>query len=329
MEQFEVLGIITQILLHNSSHCFFGFNILLLLTFDECHYAQVESNHSFAEIMKVYTVESREELDQFVSSPQINYYYYGDFVERNDVIEQNEQCSDDVLCGSYLSLVAASFLTQCKKEGVEKLCSDLGVEHTDVRVLMLAWKMNAKKQGYFTQDEWRTGLTSLHADNLKKLKKQLSELQKEVAKKEKFEDFYRFSFTYCLTEDKQKSLDIETACVLLDLVLGPNFNLQADSFIKYLKVQKEYKVINMDQWMNFYRFCQEIEFPDLSNYDDCLAWPIILDNFVVWVKKNLKCGLTSEPVPDPTGELAQPTGSLEGDSHYVFGPVNPPVPVRL
>ncbi|KAD1118217.1 hypothetical protein E3N88_43267 [Mikania micrantha] len=149
-----VLGIITQILLHNSSHCFFGFNILLLLTFDECHYAQVESNHSFAEIMKVYTVESREELDQFVSSPQINYYYYGDFVERNDVIEQNEQCSDDVLCGSYLSLVAASFLTQCKKEGVEKLCSDLSVEHTDARVLMLAWKMNAKKQGYFTQIEF-------------------------------------------------------------------------------------------------------------------------------------------------------------------------------
>ncbi|PWA56557.1 Defective-in-cullin neddylation protein [Artemisia annua] len=36
-------------------------------------------------------------------------------------------------------------------EGVEKLCSDLKVEHTDVRILMLAWKMNAKTQGYFTQ----------------------------------------------------------------------------------------------------------------------------------------------------------------------------------
>ncbi|KAL8223456.1 hypothetical protein R6Q57_018931 [Mikania cordata] len=186
---------------------------------------------------------------------------------------------------SFFASYANASIGMIDPEGVEKLCSDLCVEHTDVRVLMLAWKMNAKKQGYFTQDEWRTGLTSLHADNLKKLKKQLSELQKEVAKKEKFEDFYRFSFTYCLTEDKQKSLDIETACVLLDLVLGPNFNLQADSFIKYLKVQKEYKVINMDQWMNFYRFCQEIEFPDLNNYDDCLAWPIILDNFVAWLRE--------------------------------------------
>ncbi|KAL9993988.1 putative defective-in-cullin neddylation protein [Helianthus debilis subsp. tardiflorus] len=35
-------------------------------------------------------------------------------------------------------------------EGIEYLCSDLEVEHTDVRILMLAWKMQAEKQGYFT-----------------------------------------------------------------------------------------------------------------------------------------------------------------------------------
>ncbi|KAL8196609.1 hypothetical protein R6Q57_024904, partial [Mikania cordata] len=104
-------------------------------------------------------------------------------------------------------------------EGVEKLCSDLSVEHTDARVLMLEW----------VEDEWRTGLTSLHADTLKKLKKQLSDLWKEV-----------HHFNFCIgflyiSENKQKNLDIETACVLLDLVLGPNFNLQVDSFIKYLK----------------------------------------------------------------------------------------------
>ncbi|XP_024979567.1 DCN1-like protein 4 isoform X3 [Cynara cardunculus var. scolymus] len=163
-------------------------------------------------------------------------------------------------------------------EGVEKLCSDLRVEHTDVRILMLAWKMNAKKQGYFTQDEWRTGLKSLHADTLKKLKKELPELEKEVAKQNNFEDFYCYSFRYCLTEDKQKSLDIESVCMLLDLVLGRQFPLQ---------IQKEYKVINMDQWTNFFRFCQEIEFPDLQNYDACQAWPLILDNFVDWLREKL------------------------------------------
>ncbi|CAK9182527.1 unnamed protein product, partial [Ilex paraguariensis] len=35
-------------------------------------------------------------------------------------------------------------------EGIEAFCSDLEVDHTNVQILMLAWKMQAEKQGYFT-----------------------------------------------------------------------------------------------------------------------------------------------------------------------------------
>ncbi|GJU24600.1 DCN1-like protein 4 [Tanacetum coccineum] len=45
-------------------------------------------------------------------------------------------------------------------EGIERLCSDLQVAHTDVRILMLAWKMQAEKQGYFTLIQTDTGYTS-------------------------------------------------------------------------------------------------------------------------------------------------------------------------
>ncbi|MFS7991349.1 putative defective-in-cullin neddylation protein [Helianthus anomalus] len=186
---------------------------------------------------------------------------------------------------SFFATYANTSIDMIDPEGVEKLCADLNIEYTDIKVLVLAWKLNAKKQGYFTQDEWRTGLKSLHVDTLKKLQKQLPELVKEAFKKEKFEDFYHFSFRYCLTEDKQKNLDIETTCELLKLLLHSLYDQQVDSFIEFLKIQKEYKVINMDQWTNFYRFCQEIDFPDFKNYDDGLAWPIILDNFVVWLRE--------------------------------------------
>nr|GLL20327.1 chitotriosidase-1-like [Ipomoea trifida] len=66
-------------------------------------------------------------------------------------------------------------------DGVEALCSDLGVDHTDVRVLMLAWKMKAKRQGYFSQDEWQLGLKALQADTITKLKKALPKLEAEAA----------------------------------------------------------------------------------------------------------------------------------------------------
>ncbi|KAI5660432.1 hypothetical protein M9H77_29225 [Catharanthus roseus] len=170
-------------------------------------------------------------------------------------------------------------------EGIECLCSDLEVDHTNVRILMLAWKMQAEKQGYFTLDEWRRGLKALRADTVTKLKKALPDLEREVRRPSSFVDFYSYAFRYCLTEEKQKSIDIESICVLLDLVLGSQFRPQVDLLIQYLKIQIDYKVINLDQWMGFYRFCNEISFPDLSNYDPTLAWPWILDNFVDWIKE--------------------------------------------
>ncbi|KAK3005994.1 hypothetical protein RJ639_017631, partial [Escallonia herrerae] len=114
MEEHEVLVMTPQILLHNLSHCFVRIELIALLIFDECHYAQLESNHPYAEIMKVfyksdvnklprvfgmtaspkfskgasisnletllhakvYSVEDKEELEQFVNSPKLRVYYY-------------------------------------------------------------------------------------------------------------------------------------------------------------------------------------------------------------------------------------------------------------
>ncbi|XP_039004816.1 DCN1-like protein 4 [Hibiscus syriacus] len=176
-----------------------------------------------------------------------------------------------------------SSLGMIDPEGIEALCADLGVDYTDVRILMLAWKLKAGKQGYFTQDEWQTGLKALGVDS--QLKKELPKLEKEVEKPSNYEDFYTYAFRYCLTEEKQKSVDIESICELLNLVLGVQFRRQVASLVEYLKVQNDYKVINADQWINFLRFCKEISFPDLQNYDANQAWPLILDNFVEWVRE--------------------------------------------
>ncbi|MQL77712.1 hypothetical protein Taro_010125 [Colocasia esculenta] len=169
-------------------------------------------------------------------------------------------------------------------EGIESLCSDIGVDHTDIRILMLAWKMKAEKQGYFTLDEWRKGLKALRADSISKIKKSLPELEKEVRNAQNFLEFYSYAFRYCLTEEKQKNIDIETICELLDLILAAQYHFQVDKLTEYLKIQQDYKVINMDQWTSFLRFFQEINFPSLDNYDSELAWPLILDNFVEWMQ---------------------------------------------
>ncbi|KAJ9688907.1 hypothetical protein PVL29_014523 [Vitis rotundifolia] len=178
---------------------------------------------------------------------------------------------------------ASEMTNLIEASGIEELCSDLKVGADDVRMLMLAWKMKAKKQGFITQDEWRRGLKALEANSLEKLQRALPALEREVMRPSNFKDFYAFAFRYSLTEERQKTLDIGSICLLLKIVLGSQFRPQVDSFTQYLQMQKEYKVLTFDQWMGFYQFCNEISFPDLNNYDDQLAWPLVLDSFVEWV----------------------------------------------
>ncbi|KAG6739892.1 hypothetical protein POTOM_057510 [Populus tomentosa] len=215
----------------------------------------------------------------------------------------------DSLFDSY----ANSSLGIIDPEGIEALCSDMNVEHTDVRILMFAWyETESSKAGLFYtgkhkhglyylvlvcvwnslffvishilnpekwpmywhsfgstilfmvryplfyQDEWRSGMKALKVDSLSKLKKGLPELEKEVNTPENFQDFYSYAFRYCLTEEKQKTVDIESVCELLNLVLGSQFQSKVDLLIEYLKIQSDYKAINLDQWMGFLRFCKEV-----------------------------------------------------------------------
>ncbi|KAL9250060.1 DCN1-like protein [Drosera capensis] len=163
----------------------------------------------------------------------------------------------DVFFGAY----ASSPSGMIEPQGIEKLCSDLEVATDDVRILILAWKMKAAKQGYFTLEEWRRGLQPLVADTILKLKSSLPELQLEVRMPSNFADFHAYAFSYNLTDnEKQRYIDIGTICVLLPLVLGPYFPLQVNALVEYLQAQTEYKTISMDQWMSIYRFCsQELE----------------------------------------------------------------------
>jgi len=42
----------------------------------------------------------------------------------------------------------------------------------------------------------------------------------------------------------------------------------------------------MDQWMNILEFCRTIK-GDLSNYDENGAWPVLLDEYCEWIRKNI------------------------------------------
>jgi len=55
-------------------------------------------------------------------------------------------------------------------------------------------------------------------------------------------------------------------------------------FRKFLKKQKQYKVVNLDQWVSIYQFSTSVG-PEFLEYEDDGAWPVLLDMYVEWAKQ--------------------------------------------
>jgi hypothetical protein len=140
-------------------------------------------------------------------------------------------------------------------------------------------QMGAKRMGYFSREEFKSGLMSLGCSSLPQLKKALPGLEKAALAQAK--PFYDFAFRFCLVEPGQKIVDVETAAQMLRLALpGGRF---VDAFCEFLQVQEEYKKMNVDQWDSFYRFSAEV-LPDMRNAGENPAWPVLIDNFVEWFR---------------------------------------------
>lgn len=165
-------------------------------------------------------------------------------------------------------------------DGVEKFCRDLGVDPENVALLVLAWKMGAKQMGYFTLQEWILGLTELQCDSLQKLQGKLNYLTLQLQDNYQFKAIYRYAFDFSRDKD-QRSLDIDTAKAMLNLLLGRQW-LLLNSFFQFLD-QSRYRVLNKDQWCNVLEFSRAVH-TDLKNYDVDGAWPVMLDEFVEWLK---------------------------------------------
>lgn len=167
-------------------------------------------------------------------------------------------------------------------EGIELFCNDIQVHHEDILLLILAYKMGAKRMGYFTKDEWCGVMAELQCDNLTKFLEKRNYLRSLVDDRNTFKEIFRYAFDFA-KECDHKAVDKVTASQMLNVLLASKWSLLTD-FLNFLE-KSPYKVLNKDQWCNLLEFSRVI-LPDLSNYDVDGAWPVILDEFVEWLRKN-------------------------------------------
>ena len=68
---------------------------------------------------------------------------------------------------------------------------------TDVRVLVMAWKLKSKaKPGEIRKEEFQAGMSSMGCDSVEALKAQLPTMDPGFMEHKEFRDFYRFCFQF-------------------------------------------------------------------------------------------------------------------------------------
>lgn len=81
-------------------------------------------------------------------------------------------------------------------EGMEKFCEDIGVEPENVVMLVLAYRMQARQMGFFTQEEWLRGLSDLQCDSITKIQARLDHLKCLLNDPNHFKAIYRYAYDF-------------------------------------------------------------------------------------------------------------------------------------
>lgn len=169
-------------------------------------------------------------------------------------------------------------------EGIERLCEAMGVDPSNVLLLVLAWTLDATTMGYISREEWNKGRATLGgAASAPVLTTALEgRLRAAHADPTQLRSLWLFAHAFC-REGSRKNVDLCSACAMIGMVLRPLFEAHVDSLLLFLEhheaVQK--RGLSKDEWAMMLAFCEQIS-PDLQNFGEDDAWPLLLDDFVEW-----------------------------------------------
>jgi DCN1-like protein 4/5 len=88
--------------------------------------------------------------------------------------------------------------TQLGPDGMERFCEDIKLEPENIAMLCIAFKMNAKNMGFFTQAEWVKGLadSEVQCDTPTKLQNKLNYFYNLLNDPQTFKLIFRYAYDF-------------------------------------------------------------------------------------------------------------------------------------
>lgn len=170
------------------------------------------------------------------------------------------------------------------EEGIGKMASDLSLDpQSDVRVLVLCWRMGAKKPSQIDSEEWESGAASLGVDSFDKLKDLIPSLDPTELDRYQFRNFYKFVFLFS-REGTHRTIEREVVSALLPIAICDRAPDHLPYFLEFLETLPGTTRITLDQWCTFLEFADKVNI-DLQGYEEDGAWPLLLDDYVDFLRQ--------------------------------------------
>lgn len=184
-------------------------------------------------------------------------------------------------------------------DGISTMCADLGVSVLDPVTLVIAFHCQAKRMGVFTREEFTRGMAHFRCADVVDLQSSLGQLRATLEDAGACKQVYAFAFSFALDEG-QRCLPVDTCVELWKLFMPPHFAL-LDKWVAFIEGRGRL-AIPRDTWLMVYDLATQVK-PDLSDYDADSAWPVLLDDFVEWVRADN--GNSSAGLAAISGQVAQ------------------------
>ena len=172
-------------------------------------------------------------------------------------------------------------------EGIERFFDDAKIDTQDISVLVLSWMMQAENMCVYTREEFCRGMQRVGCATAEELGQRADSLRMQLYDEESFREFYMYVYGFAC-DVGQRILQKDIAVPLMEMMLKdhaaqmlsehPGFEL-LDQWIAFLTDVYKGNGVSKDVWSQIVVFFRSNK-PDLSDFDEDGAWPVLIDDFV-------------------------------------------------